>query len=79
MKKSNKCFIMALTAAISLNFANSAFAAPTQEEINALKTEIAELSKLLKVEQNKDKFQEKKEKETNFGSLKAMRDLNTLI
>ncbi|WIW70779.1 MULTISPECIES: hypothetical protein [Anaerosinus] len=71
MKKSNKCFIMALTAAISLNFANSAFAAPTQEEINALKTEIAELSKLLKVEQNKDKFQEKKEKRDKLWEFKG--------
>ncbi len=54
-----KCLAATLALAISLSFAGTSYAAPTQKEIDELKKEIASLSISLKVEQRKSQAQEK--------------------
>lgn len=54
-----KCLAATLALAISLGLAGTSFAAPTQQDIDQLKKEIAELNMQLKVEQRKAQVMEK--------------------
>ncbi|WP_294520626.1 hypothetical protein [uncultured Anaerovibrio sp.] len=63
MKNSKKYIAMMLSAAFSLNIAAVASAAPTPEQLDALRAEIKELRQVLKVEKAKHKYQKAKDVE----------------
>lgn len=60
MKLNKKIVALMLTTAFSANFAAVADAAPTKEQLDALRAEIAELRQVLKVEKAKHKYEKKK-------------------
>lgn len=63
MKNSKKYIAMLLSTAFSLNVAAVASAAPSPEQLDALRAEIKELRQVLKVEKAKHKYQKAKDVE----------------
>lgn len=63
MKNSKKIIAMMLSTAFSLNVAAIASAAPTPEQLDALRAEIKELRQVLKVEKAKHKYEKAKDVE----------------
>ena len=63
MENSKKYIAMLLSTAFSLNVAAVASAAPSPEQLDALRAEIKELRQVLKVEKAKHKYQKAKDKE----------------
>ena len=79
MKNSKKYIAMLLCTAFSLNIVAIASAAPTPEQLDALRAEIKELRQVLKVEKAKHKYQKAKDversKEWNVhGDIRAKLD-----
>ena len=57
MKYSKKILALVLTTAFSLNTVSVVDAAPTRDQIEALRAEIKELTEVLKVEKAKHKYE----------------------
>ena len=77
MKYSKKILALVLTTAFSLNTVSVVDAAPTRDQIEALRAEIKELTEVLKVEKAKHKYE--KQQAERSGNNALLKPNSTLL